>query len=78
MLPGIFIYIHPQNFMSCGKLFVPSVVLAKGRIQCKRSNRYRVDIHIVFPLQFVIINQNILNGKSARKFQDALCEILAQ
>lgn len=29
-------------------------------------------------LAFVIINQNILNGKSARKFQDALCEILAQ
>lgn len=29
-------------------------------------------------IAFVIINQNILNGKDARNFQDKICELLAQ
>lgn len=29
-------------------------------------------------IAFVIINQNILNGKEARNFQDKICELLAQ
>ena len=28
-------------------------------------------------LAFVIINQNVLNGRAARVFQDKICEILA-